>query len=67
MGCGWRPEKSRLFKSWMKDNAQVRDACRGNLEEKGNRSPKIPKSVHTQPCSCTAWIQALIHILDALS
>lgn len=32
MGCGWRPEKSRLFKSWMKDDAQVRDACRESLE-----------------------------------
>lgn len=23
-----RPEKSRLFKSWMKDDVQVKDACR---------------------------------------
>lgn len=34
----WRPEKSRLCKSWMKDDVQVKDACRvepgAKLEQK---------------------------------
>lgn len=51
--AGWKMMfKSKMIAGW-------------SLEQNWNKSPKLSKSVHTQPCSCTTWIQALIYILDA--